>query len=118
MPLTLVVWQPIGDDEEARHTLTWELIISELPLLLDPAKTPVHQRLIKHVEQHFAGHSVESIYWYRASQCHALPDASLCRFADATPHLDVRDPNTQVRHRDERAAASPTSWSCTHARAL
>ena len=39
MPLTLVVWRPTGDDdEEERHVTSWDLIISELPLLLDPAK--------------------------------------------------------------------------------
>ena len=39
VPLTLVVWRPTGDDEEEeRHVTSWDLIISELPLLLDPAK--------------------------------------------------------------------------------
>ena len=42
VPLTLVVWRPTGDDdEEERHVTSWDLIISELPLLLDPAKSEV-----------------------------------------------------------------------------
>ena len=74
VPLTLVVWRPTGDDdEEERHVTSWDLIISELPLLLDPAKSPIHHRLIKHVEERFVGCKVESIYW-----CVPLPCLPRC----------------------------------------
>ena len=67
VPLSLCVWLPSddGSHDEQRKTLTWDLLVSELPLLLDPhGASPLHKRLISSVEKSLPGRKVERIYWY------------------------------------------------------
>ena len=64
VPLRLCVWLP-SDEGEERRTLSWELVVAELPLLLDPqGSKPLHKVLTSHVQEACPGRKVDRIYWY------------------------------------------------------
>ena len=65
VPLRLCAWLPDGEGGEERQTLTWELAVAELPLLLDPnGSTPLHKVLTDFVHRALPSRKVDRMYWY------------------------------------------------------
>ena len=63
--LRLCCWLPDGEGGEERRTLTWELVVAELPQMLNPNGTaPLHKKLITHAQSQLPGWKADSIFWY------------------------------------------------------
>ena len=86
VPLRICAWVPDGEGGEERHTVNWELVVAELPLLLDPqGKMPLHKTLVAHVQGALSGRKVDRIYWYddRMQECTLWPSSG----ADLTRNI-------------------------------
>ena len=63
--LRLCCWLPDGEGGEERRTLNWELVVAELPQMLNPNGTaPLHKKLITHAQSQLPGWKADSIFWY------------------------------------------------------